>query len=126
MVRIARASLGELARSYGGRVEGDARREVSRVAPVGEAGEGDLAPLTSARFMRAAAGAEQRGACILADAAFARGLRAPWVHESATWALAGILERADAPEIPARWGDACVLEEHVVLAPRVVLGVRGS
>jgi UDP-3-O-[3-hydroxymyristoyl] glucosamine N-acyltransferase len=99
---------------------------VSRLAPVSEAGAGDLAPVLSARYVRQAALAAERGACLLVDGAL--GGRAElhsatrWVHPFAGWVMAELLDACDVPEAPARVGLRCTIGLGVVLEPRVVVG----
>jgi len=119
----AAATLAELCARGGGAVRGDAR--VASVARVESAGAGDLAPLTSRRFLDEAKKALARGAAILADEALSRGLDgAVWAHPNASWALAEILDDCVAQSERARWGEGCTFGENVVLAPRVVIGAR--
>jgi UDP-3-O-[3-hydroxymyristoyl] glucosamine N-acyltransferase len=100
---------------------------VLRLAPVESAGAGDLAPLLSARYARAAEEAASRGAALLVaeDLALRVGAAAPcWVHPLAAWAMAEVLDGCDAPDAKPVVGEGTALGEHVVLAPRVVLGAR--
>ena len=110
-------------------------REVERFVPAEGAAAGDLAPLTSARFVGAAVAALARGACVLAEESLAlraeilpaakAGGGAVWAHPYAAWAMAEVMDGAIvSAEEPAVRGDGCVLAEHVVLAPRVLLGSR--
>ena len=127
-IALGAISLAELARRHGGdvRAEGDGAN-VTRLVRVEDAAEGDLAPLLASRFVRAAEGAIARGACVLVDAALASrvtAIRGVWVHPFATWAMAAVLDAADAPETPAEVGEECSIGEHVVLGPRVVVGAR--
>jgi UDP-3-O-[3-hydroxymyristoyl] glucosamine N-acyltransferase len=96
-----------------------------RMVPVAEAGAGDLAPLLAARFARSAHQAAERGAVLLVDASLASALARPaWVHDNATWALAGLLMEADVADVPAVVGPGCSIAPTAVLGPRVVLGAR--
>jgi UDP-3-O-[3-hydroxymyristoyl] glucosamine N-acyltransferase len=118
-------TLGELCERSGGVV---ARGEAARVAAVArpkDAGEGDLAPLLSRRFLSDAKDAAARGAAILAAAELA-GLvgGAVWAHPHATWALAEVLDDCAAPLERPRWGDGSTFGPNVVLAPGVVIGAR--
>ncbi len=126
MIPFARATtLRELAARIGGDAIVDAG--VSRVAPVDDAGEGDLAPLTSARYARSAHAAVARGAALLVDASLAPrvppGARA-WTHPNAPWALACALDLCEAPAAPATWGEGTRIGANVSLFDRVVLGAR--
>jgi UDP-3-O-[3-hydroxymyristoyl] glucosamine N-acyltransferase len=112
----AEVTLGALAARLGGDVDAGAEGlAIARVAPITEAGAGDLGPLLSPRraFVEAARATE---AAILVEASLAA--KAPagrrWAHPHAAWALAKILETA-APPPPA---DARALA-HVDAAARV-------
>jgi UDP-3-O-[3-hydroxymyristoyl] glucosamine N-acyltransferase len=129
MVRLrARARLRELASRFGGGCAPGGRGDeawVERVAPVEVAGEGDLAPLLSSRYARAAEAALERGASLLADASLAPRLPSGsrvWTHAHAAWALASVLdehaEEATAPVV----GEGAAIAPNVTLCPRVVLG----
>jgi UDP-3-O-[3-hydroxymyristoyl] glucosamine N-acyltransferase len=125
--RPARLSaLAARVRGLGGEVRRD--DEVSRVAPVREAGRGDLAPLFSAKYVRAAESAAARGASILASHELLRDARvrdlAAWVHPFGPWALAFVLDECRAELAPAKIGEGCAIGEHVVLERGVVLGAR--
>lgn len=125
VVRLGGDSLGTLAARHGGRaLATHADRAPRAVRPVGDAGEGDLAPVLASRFVRAGREALARGALLLVDEALAPALDAAWVHPHATWALAALLDAADVPQTPARMGEGCVVAPTAVLGPRVVLGAR--
>jgi UDP-3-O-[3-hydroxymyristoyl] glucosamine N-acyltransferase len=117
-------SLRGLAGLHGGEARGDA--EILRVAPVGTAGAGDLAPLTHGKYARAALEASARGASILVSATLAE--RAPkdraWVHAHAAWALARVLDGAEPNEAPWTRGEGAAIGPNVTIHPRVVLGKR--
>ena len=126
-------TLRELARRHGGVVAGDvgggaraAEAVVSRLVPVEQAQAGDLAPVLASRFVRAGQAAEARGASLLVDESVAAQLRSEraWVHPHAAWAMAEVLDTAEAPETPAHFGEGCAFGAHVVLAPRVAIGAR--
>ena len=90
----APARLSVLAARHGGTVDESAGDlTISVVSPLESAGEGQLAPLTSGRYL---ALARQSPAALLVDAALAQ--RCPpgrrWVHSHASWALAGVLADA--------------------------------
>jgi UDP-3-O-[3-hydroxymyristoyl] glucosamine N-acyltransferase len=95
-------SLGALAARFGGEVDAGAEALViSAVAPVTAAIAGELSPLLSRRraFVEAA---RATGAAVLVEAALA-GALAPgrrWVHPSAGYALARLLETAAPPPPP--------------------------
>ncbi|HEY1955734.1 MAG TPA: UDP-3-O-(3-hydroxymyristoyl)glucosamine N-acyltransferase [Polyangiaceae bacterium] len=124
MLRLrAPATLAELCARGGGVVRGAAK--VASVARVEDAGEGDLAPLTSGRFAAKAKRAIARGAAILADEALGRDLDGPvWSHPHASWALAEVLDDCIAPMERPRWGEGCTFGDNVVLGPRVEIGAR--
>lgn len=84
------ASLADLARAHGGRVEGP-DRIVTGVAPLAEAGPDELAPFTHPR-LRGALAASRAGA-LLAIPSLARTAagRSLWVHPEPALALACIL-----------------------------------
>jgi UDP-3-O-[3-hydroxymyristoyl] glucosamine N-acyltransferase len=137
-VRLQGRTLQVLASSHGGRVLAEAPQPPDRIVPVDAARSGDLAPLLSRRFVKAAAEAARRGAALLVDASVlevfeavgargtsARGTSAGvWVHEHATWAMAELLEEALVPDAPAVVGPGCVIAASAVLGPRVVVGAR--
>lgn len=111
--------LSELSRWHGGVVDEAARAlVVSRLAPITTAREGELAPLTSRKYLALAR--ESRAALLvcenLADA-LPEGRR--WVHPHAAFALAGILEGlGEEPALDLR-NEAFVSEEA-----RIEDGVR--
>lgn len=145
--------LSELARLHGGKADPGAESLViERIAPVSAAKDGDLAPLTSRKYLEIAR--ESRAICLvsaeLADA-LPEGRR--WVHPHASFALAGVLEAlATAPEPliakaaylsekariaetariapgvvvlgDAIIGEGCEIEPNAVIYGRVVLGAR--
>ncbi len=98
-----------------------------RIVPVAFAGEGDLAPLTASRHLRAGMAAASRGAALLVDASMSsvvREVNAAWSHERAMWAMADVLDTAHVPDLPASVGEGCSIAPTAVLGPRVVLGNR--
>jgi UDP-3-O-[3-hydroxymyristoyl] glucosamine N-acyltransferase len=120
-------TLGALAARHGGRVLAGASAAPVRLAPVGVAGEGDLAPVLSSRFLRAARQANGRGAALLVDASLYAGLAGimrAWVHEHATWALAGVLDEAVVADTPPVVGEGSHIAPSAVIGPRVVIGAR--
>jgi UDP-3-O-[3-hydroxymyristoyl] glucosamine N-acyltransferase len=125
VVRLRGETLAALAGKHGGRVAVGGERAPLRMVPVTDAGSGDLAPLLAARFTRSAHQAAERGAVLLVDASLADALASPaWVHDNASWALAGLLLEADVPDVPAVVGPGCSIAPTAVLGPRVVLGAR--
>jgi len=130
VIRLPSTRVADLAARHGGAARGDALALVDRMAPLREAGEGALAPLLRAAKITDAIAALARGASLLVDAsldgAFAPS-RAPrggalWVHAHAAWAMACVLDGADAPDEPARVGEGSTIGAHAVLGPRVVVG----
>ncbi len=131
-------ALGELVSRIGGDLRRGAGRAsggfsgentvVGRLAPIGEAGPGDLAPLLALKYVGLAAEARARGACVLVDLAIARDPRAEevasWTHPHAVWALASLLDLAVTELPPPVCGEGCVIGRNVVLEPGVVLGAR--
>jgi UDP-3-O-[3-hydroxymyristoyl] glucosamine N-acyltransferase len=139
VVRLESRTLQVLASQYGGTVLAGATRAPERIVPVERAEEGDLAPLLSRRFVKAAEEAARRGATLLVDAALASALDAAgsrgalpsrdapgglWLHDQAAWAMAELLEGALVPDAPAIVGPGCSIASSAVLGPRVVLGAR--
>jgi UDP-3-O-[3-hydroxymyristoyl] glucosamine N-acyltransferase len=129
VVRLRGESLDALAARLGGRVLAGGDVTPARIAPVTQAGAGDLAPVLSGRFVKAAREAAGRGAALLVDASIAERVdpgRAAWVHEHATWAMAEVLDGAIVPEEPAALGPGCSIAPSAFLGPRVVVGARVS
>ncbi|HEX3345455.1 MAG TPA: hypothetical protein VHS09_12815 [Polyangiaceae bacterium] len=127
VVRLRGETLAARAARHGGRVVAGAGLEAARIAPVGAAGAGELAPLLAARFVGRAREAAARGATLLVDASLADAVKdAPglWVHEHAAWALAELLDEAIVPDAPPIVGPDCSIAPTAVLGPRVVLGAR--
>lgn len=128
-VALARpCTLGDLVLRHGGALRGAGEAEVSRVATLGEAGEGDLTPLLSAKYVALAGAARARGALVLVDGELAGDARAArvaaWVHPQGSWALAGVLDACAPNDAPPVMGEGCVVEANAVVAPGVVLGKR--
>jgi UDP-3-O-[3-hydroxymyristoyl] glucosamine N-acyltransferase len=95
--------------------------------PVSVAKAGDLAPLLSARFVKSAREAVDRGAALLVDASLVDAVGtapAVWVHDHATWAMAAVLDEAVVPDTPAVVGPGCSIAPTAILGPRVVVGAR--
>jgi UDP-3-O-[3-hydroxymyristoyl] glucosamine N-acyltransferase len=132
VVRLEGRTLLTLASQHGGRVLTGSAAAPERMVPVEQAASGDLAPLLSRRFVRAAAEASRRGAALLLDASLAGALEAAggrgavglWVHDHAAWAMAELLDGALVPDAPALVGSGCSIASSAVLGPRVVLGAR--
>ncbi len=120
-------TLDALALRLGGRVVGSQKVAPRRVAPLAAAGEGDLAPVLASRYLKTARQAAERGAALLVDASMEAAMAwAPhlWMHEHATWALAGVLDRALVPDAPPVVGEGSRVAPTCVIGPRVVIGAR--
>jgi UDP-3-O-[3-hydroxymyristoyl] glucosamine N-acyltransferase len=127
VLRLRGKTLAELADAHGGIVVRGAERAPKSLASVERAGEHDLAPLLSRRFVGAALEAIERGAAILVDASLGSAVShapAVWKHDYASWALAELLEQVAVPDEKASWGSGCSIAPSAVLGPRVVLGAR--
>jgi UDP-3-O-[3-hydroxymyristoyl] glucosamine N-acyltransferase len=149
-------SLSALAERHGGTVdEGAGLRAVACVAALEDGTDGALCPFTSRKYTALALAALDSGASLLVDAELASlvppGRR--WVHEHASWALAGVLSDLAPPAESDRREDAIVdrdaeiaagvsigagaivmagasigagsiVEPHAVVYPRVRIGAR--
>lgn len=127
-VPIAPRQLSELAARHGGALAHGVAGLVRRVVPVKAAAAGDLAPVLAVRYVEDAIAARSRGAMLLVDEALlgrteVRDLPA-WVHPRAGWALACLLESADAPETAPVIGEGCSIAPSAVILPRVRIGAR--
>jgi UDP-3-O-[3-hydroxymyristoyl] glucosamine N-acyltransferase len=127
-IPIAPRQIQDLVSRHGGALRNGAHGVVRRLAPISQAGAGELAPLLAPRYLEEAPKAIARGAFLLIDEALA--IREDvyalpgWFHPHAAWALAEILDTADAPaDAPVR-GDGCKVAPGAVLMPRVRLGAR--
>jgi UDP-3-O-[3-hydroxymyristoyl] glucosamine N-acyltransferase len=128
VIRLPGSTLHAYAARFGGRVLAGGDAIPQRIVPVAAAGQGDLAPLTASRHLRAAIAAAARGAALLVDESLAsvvvRELPTVWLHERATWAMADLLETLRVPDAPATVGEGCSIAPTAVLGPRVVVGNR--
>ncbi len=125
-------TLEELARLVGGRVDGDGSWRVERLKPVDEAGEGDLAFLTSAKYAAQAAACPARA--FLADEKTALQGRNILRHPDPYFALSLLIghfhpEPQDPPEPGPVAASAFVpasarVHPGAVVGPRAVLGER--
>jgi UDP-3-O-[3-hydroxymyristoyl] glucosamine N-acyltransferase len=131
-LRIA-TTLQELAARHGGELRGQhgpgTGGALGRFVPLEAAGPGDLAPVLTRRFARAALAAHERGAQLLLAAELALhpdvGKLGAWFHPHAPWAMAKILEEeAELAEATATMGPGAVVGSHVVFGPGVVVGAR--
>jgi UDP-3-O-[3-hydroxymyristoyl] glucosamine N-acyltransferase len=119
------ATLEQLRAASGGHVVAGGDATVVSVARVADAKAGDLAPMTSPRFIAAGQQALDRGAAVLADEPLASKLRgAVWSHPYASWALAEVLDQCVAPFEPPTWAEGSTFGANVVLGPRVIIGAR--
>ncbi len=113
---------------HGGELRNNVRGVVRRLTPIARAGSGDLAPLLNARYIEDAIAAVFRGAMILVDESLSLRTELSdipaWHHPHAIWALAELLELADAPAEPPVIGEGCKIGQGVILMPRVRIGSR--
>ncbi|MBS2019715.1 MAG: UDP-3-O-(3-hydroxymyristoyl)glucosamine N-acyltransferase [Deltaproteobacteria bacterium] len=127
-VPIAPRQLSELAARHGGALANGASGLVRRLVPVKAASAGDLAPLLAVRYLEDAIAARARGALLLVDEALLARAEvrtlAAWIHPRAGWALASLLETADAPELAPVIGEGCTIAASAVILPRVRIGNR--
>lgn len=127
-IPFASRSLTDLASRHGGALHRGAGGVVRRLVPVGQAATGDLAPLLAARYVDEAARAVARGAQLLVDASLASRedvVALPgWVHPWAAWAMAELLDAADAPADDPVMGEGVSIGVGAVVLPRVRLGAR--
>jgi len=127
-VPLAPRPIGDLAARHGGTLRNGVKGTVRRVVPTRRASAGDLTVLLSARYIEEAALAAVRGALLLVDESLAarEDVRAlpGWFHEHAAWALAEVLDVADAPADEPVIGADCRIGPGVHLLPRVRIGAR--
>jgi UDP-3-O-[3-hydroxymyristoyl] glucosamine N-acyltransferase len=127
-IPFARRSLADLASRHGGALRRGAGGVVLRLVPVGQAASGDLAPLLAARYVDDAVKAVARGAHLLVDEALASredvAALPGWFHPYAAWAMAEVLDFADAPADEPVLGPDVVIGAGAILLPRVRLGAR--
>jgi len=121
-------SLKDFVERHGGVTKHGAHGVVRRLAPVRNAGPGDLAPLLSSRYIEDATAAVARGAFLLVDATLEGredvAALPGWFHPYAAWALAELLDVGDCPADAPVIGDGCTIGRGAVLLPRVRLGAR--
>lgn len=127
-IPLAPRSIEALVQRHGGELRHALRGTVRRVVPTPRANAGDLTVLLHARYIDEAIRAASRGAFVLVDAVFASrpdvsGLPA-WIHPHAAYALAELLDTADAPADVAEVGADCKIGPGVQLLPRVRIGAR--
>lgn len=127
-VPLAPRSIEALAQRHGGELRNGVRGTVRRLVPTRRAGAGDLTVLLDVRYIDDAIRASARGAFLLIDQAL--GARADvgslpgWFHPHAAWALAELLDTADAPSDEPSLGADCTIGPGVHLYPRVRIGSR--
>ncbi len=131
-------SVGELARRVGGRVVGDERTPVERIAAVEEAGGDALTFATDERYLAAAL--KGAAAAVLVDGALAANAtteKALIVVDNVRAALAALLVAMRSPrprgpfchptavvEAGAQLGAACYVDAHAYVGSDAVLGAR--
>jgi UDP-3-O-[3-hydroxymyristoyl] glucosamine N-acyltransferase len=128
-IPIAPRTLHELAQRHGGTLRnGRESSVVRRIAPVAHAAAGEIAPLFAVRYVDEARAALARGAVLLVDQSLADreeiGALPGWFHPYAPWALAELLDLADAPAEEPVIGEGCVIGAGAIILPRVRLGAR--
>lgn len=127
-IPLAPRPIEALAQRHGGDVRNGVKGVVRRLVPITRAGSGDLTVLLNARYIDEALRASARGAFILIDAAFesrADVASLPgWFHTHAAWAMAEVLDVADAPEDAPVLGSDTKLGPGAHVLPRVQIGER--
>jgi len=127
-VPLAPRSIEALAQRHGGELRNGVRGTVRRLVPTKRAAAGDLTVLLDARYIDDAIRASARGAFLLVDEAFGKrgdvGSLPGWFHPHAAWALAELLDTADAPADEPSIGADCSIGPGVHLHPRVRIGSR--
>ncbi len=127
-VAISPRQLRDLAERHGGKLVHGAGGVVRRLSRLIDARAGELAPVLSARYLAHAAAAVGRGAFLLVDEELHHRQELAhlpaWIHPHASWALAELLDLADAPSDAPVHGDDCDIHPTAVLHPRVRLGHR--
>lgn len=127
-IPIAKRTLRELAERHGGALRNGAHGTVMRVVPIAQAAAGELAPLFAVRYLDEATAALARGAMLLVDEELADreeiARLAGWFHPRAAWALAELLDGADAPAEEPVIGEGSVIGPGAIVLPRVRIGAR--
>ncbi|MGH7272644.1 MAG: hypothetical protein ACREJ3_19615 [Polyangiaceae bacterium] len=124
-MRLRGESLDALAARHGGHVVSGGAVVPERLVPIDRACAGDIAPLLSSRFVRLGRQAAARGSALLVDSSLKDAVpeaTVVWVHDYATWGMAGLLADAVVPDAVAVVGIGCSVAPSAVLGPRVVLG----
>lgn len=126
-IPLSPRALDLLVERHGGEVRNGGRGLVRRVAPIGRAGAGDLAPFFNARYLNEAREALARGAALLIDDTLdvpeSKQL-AGWFHPFATWALAELLDTGDTTADEPYIGNDVKIGTGAILLPRVHIGNR--
>lgn len=126
-IPLSPRALDILVERHGGEIRNGGRGLVRRIAPIGRAGAGDLAPLFNARYLDLAREAIARGATLLVDdtldAPETKAL-AGWFHPFASWALAELLELGDTTSDEPYIGNDVKIGTGAILLPRVHIGNR--
>ena len=126
-IPLSPRALDILVERHGGQIRNGGRGLVRRIAPIGRAGAGDLAPLFNARYLAEAREALARGAALLIDDTLdvpeTKAL-AGWFHPFASWALAEILETGDTTADEPYIGSDVKIGVGAILLPRVHIGNR--
>ena len=127
-IPLAPRPLGDLAARHGGTLRNGVKGTVRRIVATRRASAGDLTVLLSARYIEEAVQAAMRGAMLLVDESLAaredvRSLPG-WFHPQAAWAMAEVLDVADAPADEPVIGSDCRIGPGVQLLPRVRVGSR--
>lgn len=120
-------ALDLLVERHGGEIRNGGKGLVRRIAPIGRANAGDLAPFFNARYLPEAREALARGASLLVDDTLdVRETKdlAGWFHPFASWALAELLELGDAPADEPYIGTDVKIGTGAILLPRVHIGNR--
>jgi UDP-3-O-[3-hydroxymyristoyl] glucosamine N-acyltransferase len=127
-VPLPARALGDLAKRHGGTLRNGIKGTVRRLVPTARAGAGDLTVLLNARYVDDAISAVGRGAMLLVDESLAvrEAVSAlpGWFHPQASWAMAELLDLADAPANDPVVGADCRIGPGVHLLPRVQIGAR--
>lgn len=127
-VPLASRPIGDLAARHGGTLRNGVKGTVRRIVPIGRAGAGDLTVLLHAGYIEDAVSAALRGAILLVDESLSGredvSALPGWFHPHAAWAMAAILDTADAPADEPVVGSDCRIGPGAHLLPRVRIGAR--
>jgi UDP-3-O-[3-hydroxymyristoyl] glucosamine N-acyltransferase len=126
-IPLSPRALDLLVERHGGEIRNGGRGLIRRIAPIGRASAGDLAPLFNARYLPEAREALARGATILIDDTLdvpETKTLAGWFHPFATWALAELLDLADTLADEPYIGNDVKIGTGAILLPRSHIGNR--